>query len=55
MTWYLEEENVMTKKAFITGVPGQDGSLLAEFLLNKGYKVWGLLREKSNEENLKIT
>ena len=43
----------MTKKAFITGVPGQDGSLLAEFLLNKGYKVWGLLREKSNEENLK--
>ncbi len=42
----------MTKKALITGISGQDGSLLAEFLLNKGYKVWGLLREKSNTTNL---
>ena len=42
----------MTKKALITGISGQDGSLLAEFLLNKGYQVWGLLREKSNKINL---
>ena len=42
----------MIKKALITGVSGQDGSLLAEFLLNKGYKVWGLLREKSSKDNL---
>ena len=42
----------MIKKAFITGISGQDGSLLAEFLLKKGYVVWGLLREKSNKDNL---
>jgi GDPmannose 4,6-dehydratase len=46
------EENDLTKKALITGISGQDGSLLAEFLLAKGYKVWGLLREKSNKINL---
>jgi GDPmannose 4,6-dehydratase len=46
------EEKEMTKKAFITGVSGQDGSLLAEFLLEKGYKVYGLLKEKSNLSNL---
>jgi GDPmannose 4,6-dehydratase len=32
------------KKAFITGITGQDGSYLAELLLEKGYKVYGLLR-----------
>jgi GDPmannose 4,6-dehydratase len=42
----------MIKKALITGVSGQDGSLLAEFLLSKNYKVYGLLREKSNLINL---
>ena len=40
------------KKAFITGVSGQDGSLLAEFLLNKGYEVYGLMRESSSYTNL---
>ena len=35
------------KKAFITGVTGQDGSYLAEFLLNKGYEVHGLVRRSS--------
>lgn len=34
----------MNKKAFITGVTGQDGSYLAEFLLEKGYEVHGLVR-----------
>ena len=35
------------KKALITGITGQDGSYLAEFLLNKGYEVHGLLRRSS--------
>jgi GDPmannose 4,6-dehydratase len=35
------------KKAFITGVSGQDGSYLAEFLLEKGYEVHGILRRSS--------
>jgi GDPmannose 4,6-dehydratase len=34
-------------KAFITGITGQDGSFLAEFLLNKGYEVHGLVRKAS--------
>lgn len=37
------------KKAFITGVTGQDGSYLAEFLLSKGYKVYGLNRRTSTQ------
>ena len=35
------------KKAFITGITGQDGSYLAEFLLDKGYEVHGLIRRAS--------
>ncbi|MFY0671414.1 MAG: GDP-mannose 4,6-dehydratase [Aquiluna sp.] len=35
------------KKAFITGITGQDGSYLAEFLLYKGYEVHGLIRRAS--------
>lgn len=35
------------KKAFITGISGQDGSYLAEFLLEKGYEVHGLIRRSS--------
>lgn len=35
------------KKAFITGITGQDGSYLAEFLLSKGYEVHGLVRRSS--------
>ena len=37
----------MTKKAFITGITGQDGSYLAELLLAKGYEVHGLIRRAS--------
>ena len=36
------------KKAFITGITGQDGSYLAEFLLEKGYDVHGLIRRSSS-------
>lgn len=37
-----------TKKALITGITGQDGSYLAEFLLDKGYEVCGLIRRASS-------
>ncbi|MCG8403899.1 MAG: GDP-mannose 4,6-dehydratase [Phycisphaerales bacterium] len=37
----------MSKKAFITGITGQDGSYLAELLLGKGYEVHGLIRRSS--------
>ncbi len=37
----------MAKKAFITGITGQDGSYLAEFLLSKGYEVHGIIRRAS--------
>lgn len=37
----------MAKKAFITGITGQDGSYLAELLLGKGYEVHGLVRRAS--------
>ncbi len=36
------------KKALITGVTGQDGSYLAELLLQKGYEVWGIMRRSSS-------
>ena len=39
------------KKAFITGINGQDGSYLVEFLLDKGYEVWGILKRNSVAEN----
>jgi len=38
----------MRKKAFITGITGQDGSYLADFLLGKDYEVWGLIRRSSS-------
>ena len=37
----------MKKKALITGITGQDGSYLAEFLLDKGYEVHGIKRRSS--------
>lgn len=39
------------KKALITGINGQDGSYLAEFLLGKGYEVHGILKRNSVSEN----
>jgi len=39
------------KKAFITGISGQDGSYLAENLINHGYSVYGLIRRQSVSEN----
>jgi GDPmannose 4,6-dehydratase len=37
------------RTALITGVTGQDGSYLAEFLLENGYEVWGMMRRASTE------
>jgi GDPmannose 4,6-dehydratase len=39
------------KKAFITGINGQDGSYLAEYLLSLGYEVHGMIRRNSTSEN----
>ena len=39
------------KTALITGINGQDGSYLTELLLDKGYKVWGILKRNSVAEN----
>ena len=44
----------MKKKALITGITGQDGSYLAEFLLNKGYKVHGIKRRASSINTQRI-
>lgn len=43
----------MCKRALITGVSGQDGSYMADFLLEKGYEVWGMERRSSrvNRDN----
>ena len=39
------------RKAFITGINGQDGSYLSEYLLSLGYEVYGILRRNSTPEN----
>jgi GDPmannose 4,6-dehydratase len=44
----------MTKVAFITGITGQDGSYLAELLLEKGYQVWGIIRRSSNISTTRV-
>ena len=38
----------MSKVALITGITGQDGSYLAEFLLDKGYEIHGIVRRSSS-------
>ena len=44
----------MTRKALITGITGQDGAYLAEFLLQKGYEVHGMVRRASTENYERI-
>lgn len=44
----------MSKRAFIAGITGQDGSYLAELLLNKGYEVHGLIRRASTFNTARI-
>ena len=43
----------MNSRALITGITGQDGSYLAEFLLEKGYAVTGVTSGKSGHENIR--
>ena len=42
------------KVALITGITGQDGSYLAEFLIEKGYEVHGLMRRSSSFNTARI-
>ncbi|SDE15455.1 GDP-mannose 4,6-dehydratase [Rhodococcus tukisamuensis] len=44
----------MTRRALITGITGQDGSYLAELLLNKGYEVHGIIRRASTFNTTRI-
>jgi len=44
----------MNKIALITGITGMDGSHLAEFLIDKGYKVFGMVRRSSNANFINI-
>ena len=44
----------MTKKAIITGITGQDGSYLSEFLIDKGYEVHGTVRRSSSINTKRI-
>lgn len=44
----------MAKKALITGITGQDGSYLAEFLVGKGYEVFGMMRRTSTDPLMRI-
>ncbi|MET9002240.1 GDP-mannose 4,6-dehydratase [Amycolatopsis sp. NPDC004169] len=45
----------MTKRALITGITGQDGSYLAEHLLEQGYQVWGLIRGQANPRKSRVS
>jgi GDPmannose 4,6-dehydratase len=44
----------VSRKAFITGITGQDGSYLAEILLEKGYEVFGMVRRSSSFNTARI-
>lgn len=44
----------MTRTALITGITGQDGSYLAEYLLDRGYRVIGMVRRLSHENHARI-
>lgn len=48
------EENSLSKVALITGITGQDGAYLAEFLLEKGYIVHGIKRRSSSFNTARI-
>ena len=50
----IRRENRMKKKALITGITGQDGSYLAEFLLEKEYEVHGIIRRASISNTARI-
>ncbi|AXB47618.1 GDP-mannose 4,6-dehydratase [Amycolatopsis albispora] len=45
----------MSRRALITGITGQDGSYLAEYLLSQGYQVWGLIRGQANPRKSRVS
>ena len=49
-----KNKNTKKKRALVTGVTGQDGSYLAEYLIDLGYEVWGLMRRTSLEPMIRI-
>jgi len=51
----MPQEGMPMSKALITGITGQDGSYLAEFLLDKGYEVHGLVRRSSTDNTDRIS
>ena len=44
----------MGKRAFVTGVTGQDGAYLSQFLLDKGYSVTGLVARRATETDWRL-
>jgi len=50
----MSETSSQPRRALITGVTGQDGSYLAELLLEKGYEVWGIVRRSSTLKRSRI-
>jgi GDPmannose 4,6-dehydratase len=50
----MSERSYEGRRALITGVTGQDGSYLAELLLDKGYDVWGVVRRSSTMKRSRI-
>src|SRR6185312_10623802 len=48
------QRNIDMKKALITGITGQDGSYLADLLLEKGYEVHGIIRRASTFNTSRI-
>jgi GDPmannose 4,6-dehydratase len=49
-----EKKAEMSKKALITGITGQDGAYLSKYLLEKGYKVYGLLARRSSDTQWRL-
>ena len=47
-------QSLPRRRALITGITGQDGSYLAELLLEKGYEVFGMVRRASTENFARI-
>jgi GDPmannose 4,6-dehydratase len=52
--YMLITTHMAKKRALITGITGQDGSYLAEYLLGLGYEVWGLVRRTSLDPTMRI-
>ena len=51
----IEGEEGHVRRALVTGITGQDGSYLAELLLEKGYTVYGMIRRVSLPNHERIT